>query len=262
MGVSIVITSGKGGTGKTTVTAGLGACLAALGKTVICVDADVGARNLDLALGMSQALTSARDLLDALRGPDIVETVLTEHPAIRGLSLIPAPLTRGFEELDTERFAPLIAALCERADYVLVDCCAGLEQGFRMATGACERAIVVSTAEKPSLRVASRAAAMLIPDRPMEAGAKMPMLVVNRVNPLMIKGRYALNIDDIMDAAGLPLLGLIPEDEMIPAAAHLGLALTLTGGTGAAAAFLRIARRVTGEQIPLKRLKRWQISVS
>lgn len=253
MGVSIVITSGKGGTGKTTVTAGLGACLAALGKKVICVDADAGARNLDLALGMSQALTSAQDLSDVLREPEKPEMAMTEHPSVPELYLVPAPLTRGLDEMDLDNFSALIKALSARADYVLIDCCAGLEKGFRMATGAADRAIVVSTAEKSSLRVASRAASLLTPE-------KQTSLVVNRVNPRMIKGRYAPNVDDIMDEAGLPLLGLIPEDEMVPAAAHLGLAPTLTGGTGAAAAFLRVARRLAGERIPLGRLKRWQIA--
>ena len=253
MGASIVITSGKGGTGKTTVTAGLGACLAALGKKVVCVDADAGARNLDLALGMSHALTSARDLADALREPDAPDAAMTEHPSVPGLFLIPAPLTRGLDELDDDHFTHLIETLESRADFVLVDCCAGLGSGFRSATEACRRAIVVSTAEKPSLRVAARAASLLQPGR-------RAALIVNRVNPRMIKSRYAPNVDDMMDEVGLPLLGLIPEDEMVPAALHLGLAPTLTGGTGAAAAFLRVARRLTGESIPLRRLKRWQIA--
>jgi septum site-determining protein MinD len=253
MGASIVITSGKGGTGKTTVTAGLGACLAALGKKVICVDADAGARNLDIALGMSHALTSARDLADALREPDAPGPAMTEHPSVPGLQLIPAPLTRALDELEADNFGLLIETLECRADFVLVDCCAGLERGFRATTAACRRAIVVSTAEKPSLRVAARAAGLLPPER-------RAFLIVNRVNPRMIKSRYAPNVDDMMDEVGLPLLGLVPEDEMVPAAAHLGLAPTLTGGTGAAAAFLRIARRLTGENIPLGRLKRWQIA--
>ncbi|MCL2030850.1 MAG: AAA family ATPase, partial [Oscillospiraceae bacterium] len=157
MGASVVITSGKGGTGKTAVTAGVGACLAALGRKVVCVDADAGARGLDLALGMSHALTSARDLSDALREPDAPDASMTEHPAVPGLYLIPAPLTLGMDELEDHHFGRLIETLEGRADFVLVDCCAGLGRGFRAATEACRRAVVVSTAEKPSLRVAARA---------------------------------------------------------------------------------------------------------
>lgn len=253
MGISVVITSGKGGTGKTTVTAGLASCLAALDRTVICVDADVGARNLDIALGMSQSMDTALDLSDALRGLENADAAMAVHPHLPGLRLISAPLTSRFSELDTAAFRPLIRALCEEADFVLVDCCAGLETGFQMATGACERAIVVSTAELSSLRVAARAAALLDPT--MRA-----LLTVNRVNPKLIRAKYAPDIDDMMDTTGLPLLGLIPEDEMIPAAAHKGIAPVLAGGTGAAAALLRIARRLTGESIPLRRMRRWQVT--
>lgn len=253
MGVSIVITSGKGGTGKTTVTAGLASCLAALDRTVICVDADVGARNLDIALGMSETLDTALDLSDALRNPGAPDAAIAVHPQLPGLRLISAPLTRRFSELDTEAFRPLIRTLCEQADYVLVDCCAGLEAGFHMATGACERAVVVSTAELSSLRVAARAASLL--ETPACAA-----LIVNRVNPKLIRAKYAPNIDDMMDVTGLPLLGLIPEDEMIPAAAHKAIAPVLAGGTGAASALLRIARRVIGESVPLGRMRRWQVT--
>ncbi|MDR1735394.1 MAG: P-loop NTPase [Oscillospiraceae bacterium] len=253
MGVSIVITSGKGGTGKTTVAASLASCLSALGKTVICVDADIGARNLDIALGLSGGISGSLDLSDALRMPDEPGAALTAHPDLPGLSLISAPLTRRVSELDTRAFAPLIRALSARADFVLVDCCAGLEDGFFMSVNACERAVIVSTADASSLRVAARCAQLT-------GKEKRPRLIVNRVNPKLIVGRNAPEIDDIMDATGLPLLGLVPEDEMVSAAANRGVPLTLAGGTGAAAAILRIARRLLGEDVPIGRMKRWQVN--
>ena len=252
MGQSIAFVSGKGGTGKTTITAGIATCLAALGHSVICVDADVGARNLDISLGMRTQMLRTTDFADILRGTIAPEAALIGHPTIPGLELITAPLTGTISEIHTERFRYLIRALTHRADFVLVDAAAGLDAGFRMVADACRHAVVVATTDTSSLRVASRAASLLGPDKPA-------MLVINRVIPKLVQGGHAANIDDAMDETGLPLLGLVPEDEMVPSTAFVDIPLVLSGGNGASGAMLRIARRLTGENIPLKRLKQWKV---
>ena len=254
MGRSIVVTSGKGGTGKTTLTAGVASCLAALGHRVVCVDADVGARNLDIALAMSDDMTRSRDFSDVLAGHVVVESALVPHPRIARLSLLPGPMNRRAAEIDAYGFKHLINRLTEACDFVLVDCCAGLEEGFVLATDACREAIVVATPDASSLRVAARATELIGPDKDCQ-------LVVNRVKPKLIAADYAYNIDDIMDETGLPLLGLVPEDELIPVALHTKVPLVVTGAKGAAGAMLRITRRLLGEQVPLIRMKQWKVEL-
>jgi len=241
LGKAILITSGKGGTGKTTVAAGLGASLAAYGKKVVCIDADVGLRNLDLMLGMADQ--TVLDFQDVLTGGAALREALYQHPRIPGLFLLAAPARSQAELISSELFAEMVKALQKFSDYCFVDCAAGLGESFSLAAGACDHAIVVSALEPPSLRDAARTAESL-PE--MEEA----WLVLNRLRPELIR-EGAMNADDAMDMVGLPLLGLIPEDISVIDAGNCGLPLILYGQTAAARALLNMAKRLEGERPPL-----------
>lgn len=251
MGQSILVTSGKGGTGKTSLVAGVSACIGALGKTVICVDADVGLRNLDIALGMSER--AVLDFMDAIREPDRLDEILLSHPQIPNLLLLPAPTGLSPAEVPREAFQDLISRLAERADFVFVDSAAGLDAGFELAAGACDSAIVVACPDPLAIRDAARTAQSLTAHSPI-------WLVVNRVVPKLIRMRCATNVDDAMDGTGLPLLGLVPEDEVVTAAATKGIPVVLASSSGAPVSYLNIAKRLLGRKVPLERIKTWKIS--
>lgn len=239
--VSIVVTSGKGGTGKTSFTGGVGSCLAALGQKVLCVDLDVGLRNLDITLGLSDL--AVMDFTDVLSGRCELSLAAVEHPDIQGLWLLTAPLS--LEPSVTEE---AMASLLDRAkaqfDFVLIDCPAGLGQGFRLATAAADRGVVVSTTDPSALWDAQRTVTTLTPR------LDVLHLVMNRVQPKLIRKLHT-NIDQAMNTAGLPLLGVVPEDPKVTLAAGAGRPLILTARKGAAVAYLNIAKRLMGKQVPL-----------
>lgn len=251
MGQSIVIASGKGGVGKTSVTAGVGSCLAALGKHVVCVDADIGLRNLDLALGLyDKALF---DFHDVLEGRAQLKDALVKHPEIPNLMLLTAPSSIQPEEISKDRFNSLIRALADGADFVLVDSAAGIGQSFSLAAQACTGAIIVTTPEQLAIHDSAKCAELLTSHNPAR-------LVVNRVRPKLIKRRHAQNVDEAIDATGLQLLGIIPEDEMVIAAQNHNMPVILLESDGAAVAYLNIAERLCGIDRPLqKRLKVWRV---
>lgn len=206
MGTAVMVTSGKGGTGKTSLTAGVASCLAALGRRVLCIDVDIGLRNLDLTLGMSdRALMDFSDVMD-FRCPLSGATV--EQPEIKGLFLLTAPLTP--EGLELDRFQALVEEAKEYFDFVFMDSPAGLGEGFHLARAAADRVIVVSAVDPAALRDAQRTVTEL---------HNLPQLhlVMNRVQPKLI-AKLRTSIDQAMDAAGLPLLGVVPEDPPTPKA--------------------------------------------
>lgn len=241
MSTSIAVTSGKGGTGKTSFTAAVGSCLAALGQKALCVDMDIGLRNLDIALGMSDL--SVMDFTDVIQGRCALERAAVEHPKIPGLFLLTAPLTlQGY--ITREQVAELMAQAKERFDYILIDCPAGLGDGFQLASGAVDRAVVVSMTDPSALRDAQRTVMELSPR------LEVLHLVMNRVQPKLIRKLHT-NIDQAMNAAGLPLLGVVPEDPKVTLAAGAGTPLILAAHKGAAVAYLNIAKRIMGRQVPL-----------
>lgn len=241
MSTSIAVTSGKGGTGKTSFTAAVGSCLAALGQKALCVDMDIGLRNLDIALGMSDL--SVMDFTDVIQGRCALERAAVEHPKIPGLFLLTAPLTlQGY--ITREQVAELMAQAKERFDYILIDCPAGLGDGFQLASGAVDRAVVVSMTDPSALRDAQRTVMELSPR------LEVLHLVMNRVQPKLIRKLHT-NIDQAMNAAGLPLLGVVPEDPKVTLAAGSGTPLILAAHKGAAVAYLNIAKRIMGRQVPL-----------
>ena len=245
MGQIIAVVSGKGGTGKTSVCAAVACCLAAEGSRVLCLDADIGLRNLDLALGAPEL--SAFPFTELLRGTVSPEQI-PEHPEIPNLSFLTAPVTESAESVDAAAFRRLMLSLRERFDYCLIDAPAGVGAGFRLAADSADRVLVVSGSDPASLRDAASVSAILC-DRP----AGSVRLVVNRVIPRMF-ARMRLTVDDIMDSAGLPLLGLVPEDPAVTLAAAEGTPLVLYARKGAARACLNIARRLRGRTVPLLKI--------
>ncbi len=241
MSVCIAVTSGKGGTGKTSFTGGVGSCLAALGQRVLCVDMDVGLRNLDINLGLTDK--AVMDFTDVLSGRCDLKLAATGHPDIAGLHLLTAPMTlEGY--ITEEAMGRLVALAKEQFDFILMDCPAGLGEGFRLATAAADRGVVVSNTDPSALRDAQRTVVALSPR------LETLHLVMNRVQPKLIRKLHT-SIDEAMNTSGLPLLGVIPEDAQVTLAAAQGRPLILTTGKGAAIAYLNIAKRLLGQRVPL-----------
>ncbi|MBQ7329717.1 MAG: AAA family ATPase [Oscillospiraceae bacterium] len=243
MGELIAILSGKGGTGKTSVCAGLAEALALQDKTVLCVDCDVGLRNLDIALGLSQI--GALSFQDVCSGNYTLDQA-TRHSVYPGLSFLTAPVNCTPDEVDKEAFGEMLQQARQLFDYVLLDAPAGIEVGFQLSAAYADRVILVTSADPAAIRDASRASDVL------EAmGKKNVRMVLNRVNEKMISA-MGITVDDIMDQSGLPLLGLVPEDENVPLAAAFRQPLLGYEKKGAAAACKRIAKRIQGNFVPVK----------
>jgi len=241
MGQVLAFVSGKGGTGKTSLCAAVASCLAARGSRVLCVDLDVGLRNLDIALGLpGEALLPFTELCSGAYSPE----QLTEHPGIPGLYLLTAPVNCGAGDIDASAFAAFLEAVRPRYDFILLDAPAGVGTLFRMAAASADLALLVTGGDKATLRDGARAARLL--------DGVPASLIVNRLRPDMFRKMRA-TVDDLMDEVGLPLLGLVPEDETVPLAAAGETPLVLASRKGAAAACLRISRRLCGEKVPLSR---------
>ena len=242
MGQVMAVISGKGGTGKTSLTAGVAACLAAEGQTVLCIDCDVGLRNLDISLGLADEAVIP---FSAVMEGDCTLDDAVEHPQIRGLFLLTAPVTRQPEELDPAAFGRMLEQVRQRFDWCLIDAPAGIGAGFRLATCFADQVMVVANGDPASLRDAVRAADLV----ELGSGAEL-RLTVNRVSPRIYRQMDA-TVDDVMDGVGLPLLGIVPEDVHVTLAAAAGKPLILYTDRGAAVACLHIARRLCGRRVPL-----------
>ena len=239
MGLAIAVASGKGGTGKSTSTAALGCCLAALGKRTLLIDGDAELRNLDLCLGLSDRVVL--DYGDVLAGRCEAERALTEVPQFPGLFLLAAPM-----EDETEGLAQLICRLKEDFDYCLIDCPGGLGGGFRAAAAAADRALVVSNTDPCSHRDAARAAQAL-----QQQGVEDVHLLISRVSRRFLTASRA-TLDDSMDQVGLRLIGYVPEDRNVSLALAEGTPLMAwPKKSRAAAAYKRIAQRLDGRHVPL-----------
>ena len=246
MGTVIVVTSGKGGTGKTSLTGGVASCLAALGQKVLCIDLDIGLRNLDISLGMTDR--ALMDFTDVVEGRCTLERAAVEHPVIRGLYLLTAPVRPTPDALDEEKMKAMLLQARAQFYYILIDSPAGLGSGFRLAVCGADRAVVVSTNDSSALRDAQRTV--------VELGRRLDTihLVMNRIQPKLLR-RLRTTIDDAMDAAGLPLLGVVPEDSQVILAANTGEPLILFSRKGAALAYLNIAKRLMGQRVPLMKIR-------
>lgn len=247
MGQVIAVISGKGGTGKTSLTAGVAACLAAEGQKVLCIDCDMGLRNLDLSLGLADEATVA--FTDVMDGLYTLEDAVS-HPRIPGLDLLTAPVTKLPEDVDQEAFGRLLEEVRTQYDWCLIDAPAGVGVGFQLATRYADELVVVAVADPASMRDAARAADLIElqerPERPMR-------LVVNRVSRRMYR-KLRATVDDVMDGVGLPLLGIVPDDISVTLAAAASEPLILYTSRGASVACLHIARRLCGRRATLLRL--------
>ena len=247
-GQCIAVVSGKGGTGKTSFVAGAGAALALGGKRVLCLDCDIGLRNLDLALGLSDR--ALMDFSDVAQGRCTLDSAVVEHPKLPGLFLLTAPVRSRGRPVSEEQMAQLLREVRRRFDYCLLDAPAGLGTGFLLATCAADRAVVVTTADASSLRDAQHTVMEL---NRFRSGTLH--LVVNRVRKKMLRSMHA-TIDDAIDKAGLPLIGVVPEDDALPLCLNQGVPLLLAGGQQpAASAYRNIAKRIQGGKAPLLRIK-------
>ncbi len=246
MGTAIVVTSGKGGTGKTTLTAAISSCLAAIGHRVLCIDMDIGLRNLDLSLGMTDRVVM--DFSDVVEGRCSLERGAAAHPVIEGLYLLTAPMHLPAGRISPEQMVQFLNQAKESFDYILIDSPAGIGSGFQLAIAGADRAIIVTTTDPSALRDAQRAVS--------ELSKKLPSihLVMNRIQPKMMK-RLHTTIDDAMDTAGLPLLGVVPEDSQVSLALGEGQPLVLASRRGAAVACLNIAKRLDGQRTPLMKIR-------
>ncbi len=241
----ILICSGKGGVGKTTLTANLGIALARLGHRVAVLDADFGLRNLDLLLGLENRIVfTAQEVLDESCR---LEQALVKHKQEPNLSLLPAGNPRMLEWLTPDDMQKIAGLLAERFDYVLIDAPAGVEQGFRNAAAAAREAIVVTNPEVSAVRDADRVIGLL-----NSMDISPVQLILNRVRPKMMASQEMLSVDEVTELLALPLLGLVMEDEQVIVSSNRGEPLTLgTGGSVAARGYTNIARRLGGESVPL-----------
>lgn len=243
MGEIIAILSGKGGTGKTSVCAGIAEALALQGEKVLCIDCDVGLRNLDIALGISQI--GSLSFLDICSGNYSLE-MATAHPVYPNISFLTAPVSCPVEDIDPAAFSKMLTAAREKYSYILLDAPAGIETGFCLAAKFSDRVILVTSADPASIRDASRAADVL-----EMMGKDNIRMVINRVQPKLFEA-MDVTVDDIMDQSGLPLLGIVPEDEKVILSAAFRQPLLDYGKKGAAAACKRIAKRIRGLYVPVK----------
>lgn len=245
MGQTIAVVSGKGGTGKTSFTANVGMALAQLGHPTLCFDCDIGLRNLDIALAMTDR--AVMDFTDVLAGHCSLSDAITPHPLQKNLSLLTAPTRLWGRPVRQEDFASLFPEIRQRFDYCLIDAPAGLGMGFHLSSDYADRAVVVTNTDASSLRDAQRTVMEL--DR---LGRGNLHLVVGRVEKKLLRSLHT-TIDDAMDAAGLPLLGVVPEDRNVPYALNTGIPLRECSNY-AARAYENIARRIMGQRIPLMRI--------
>ena len=242
----ILICSGKGGVGKTTLTANLGIALARLGQRTVVLDADFGLRNLDLLLGLENRIvyTAQEVLAETCR----LEQALVKHKQEPNLALLPAGNPRMLEWLTPEDMQRIVAMVAERSDVVLIDCPAGIEEGFKNAAAASREAIVITTPEVSAVRDADRVIGLL-----NTRGITPVQLVLNRVRPRMMASQEMLSVEDVTDILALPLVGLVVEDEQVIVSTNRGEPLTLNdNGSPAAQAYSNIARRLLGEEVPLE----------
>ena len=240
----IVITSGKGGVGKTTTTANIGAALADKGHKVLLIDTDIGLRNLDVVMGLENRIVY--DLIDVIEGRCRVSQALIKDKRCQNLVLLPAAQIRDKNDVNTDQMKELIFSLKESFDYILIDCPAGIEQGFKNAIAAADEAIVVTTPEVSATRDADRIIGLL-----EAAGIKSPRIVVNRLRIDMVKEKNMLSVEDILDILAVKLLGVVPDDENVVISTNKGEPLVYKGDSLAAKAFKNIASRIEGVEVPL-----------
>lgn len=243
LGRAIVVTSGKGGVGKTTTTANISMALAKLGKKVVVVDCDTGLRSLDLILGLENRIVF--NLVDVVEGACELKKALIRDKRVDGLYLLPTAQTREKEAVTEAQMKALSEELRRDFDFVLFDCPAGIEAGFRNAAAGATEALVVTTPDVSPVRDADRIIGML-----ESQGKEQIHLIINRLRPKMMRSGDMLGIDDVLDILSVSLIGVVPEDDAVVKSSNKGEPLTLSPDSYAAKAFTNISRRLLGEEVP------------
>lgn len=244
-GQVITITSGKGGVGKTTATANLGVALARRGQRVACVDADIGLRNLDVVMGLENRIVY--DLVDVVEGRARLRQALIKDKRLPELHLLPAAQTRLKSAVNEEQMKKLGEDLKKEFDFVLIDSPAGIESGFKNSIAPADQIIVVVTPEVSSVRDADRVIGLT------EAYEKpSPKLIINRLRPAMVKRGDMLDTSDVLEILAIDLIGIVPEDEKIITSTNRGQPVALEDHSEAGMAFMRIAARLMGQDVPFQ----------
>ena len=244
MGEVIVITSGKGGVGKTTNSANIGTGLALADNKVVLIDADIGLRNLDVVMGLENRIVY--DLVDVVEGNCRYKQALIKDKRFPNLCLLPAAQTKDKDAVSPEQMQKLCETLKEEFDYVVIDCPAGIEQGFKNAIAGADRAIVVTTPEVSAVRDADRIIGLLEAN-----GLNNPMLILNRLRLDMVKRGDMMTIDDVKEILAVDILGVVPDDEAVVISTNRGEPAVTNLNTRAGRAFNNIVRRIMGEKIEI-----------
>lgn len=247
MGTVIVVVSGKGGTGKTTTVGAVASCLASRGHRTLCIDCDVGLKNLDINLGMTGL--SVMDFTDVLEGKAILSEAATEHPEIENLFFLSAPSNLSPEEIDIAKMAELIDTAREEYEYCFVDAPAGIGPGFRLAVTGADMAIVVTGGDAPGLRDGQRTVSEL-----RDRGIENVRLVINRVRPKFFK-QLRSTLDDVIDTVGARLIGIVSENQKVMLAGSRETPLVLCDPNIAMRQLNRISFRIEGVDVPLGKIK-------
>lgn len=261
-GKVITVTSGKGGVGKTTITANIAVALASMGKKVVAMDSDIGLRNLDIVMGLENRIVY--DLVDVVEGRCRLRQAMIRDKRLPELYLIPAAQTRDKMAVSPTDMIVVCDQLRNEVDYVLIDCPAGIERGFRNAIAPADQVLIVCNPEVSSVRDADRIIGLV------EAEEKgPPRLVINRLKPAMVARQEMLSVEDVLEILNIELVGIVPEDESVVISTNRGQPLVLSGQNGASAgqAFRNIAQRLDGRDVPfidlshkegfLDQLRRW-----
>ena len=238
----IVVSSGKGGVGKTTTAANLGTCLAMLGKKVAVVDTDIGLRNLDVVMGLENRIVY--NLVDVIYGNCRLKQALIRDKRYNNLYLLPSAQTKDKTAVTPEQMVKLTEEMSNYFEYIILDCPAGIEQGFKNAIAGADRAIVVTTPEVSAIRDADRIIGLL------EANDIAQIeLIINRIRPDMIQKGDMMSVDDVIEILAVHLLGIIPDDQQIVIATNQGVPLS-GRNSPAEQGYINICRRITGEEVP------------
>ncbi len=244
-GQVITITSGKGGVGKTTATANIGVALARRGQRVACVDADIGLRNLDVVMGLENRIVY--DLVDVVEGNAKLRQALIKDKRLPELHLLPAAQTRLKSAVNEAQMQEVCGELKKEFDFVLVDSPAGIESGFKTSVAPADQVLLVVTPEVSSVRDADRVIGLI------EAYEKpTPQLIINRLRPALIRRGDMLDTADVLEILAVELIGIVPEDERIISSTNKGQPVALEDHSESGAAFMRIAQRLMGEQVPFQ----------
>ncbi|MGC8872988.1 MAG: septum site-determining protein MinD [Chloroflexia bacterium] len=240
----ITITSGKGGVGKTTTTANLSTALAMLGQRVVAIDVDIGLRNLDIVMGLENRIVY--DLVDVVEGRCRLRQAMIKDKRLPDLYLIPAAQTRDKTAVSPADMIEVCRQLRTEFDFILIDSPAGIEQGFKNAVAGADEVLIVTTPEVAAVRDADRIIGLVEAEEKGE-----PRLILNRLNAAMVRRGEMLSVDDVQEILAIPIIGIVPEDVHILTSTNRGVPVVLENRSPAGQAFLQIARRLLGEEVPL-----------